>query len=213
MIPLIGAALTSGAAGLAGTYLSNQASSAQAQRQMDFQQDMSNTAHQREVADLRAAGLNPILSAMGNGASSPQGAQGSVADLGSGIQNGINTGIAIRAQNKEFEKTDAGIANTDADTKNKNATSGLISAQTTQSAAEARLKSVTAGIAEKIGPSQIKKAIVDGDFAKAEKIMGLLNSGLTSANSIKNLVPGVGDLLKGTDLNPGKTRPLKIGNP
>ena len=143
MDPVTTAALISGGSALVGGFLSNQGqnqtnaanlriaretntfNAAEANKNREWQERMSSSARQREVEDLKKAGLNPLLAAGGSGASSPGGssASGTAATMENPMKAGLSTALEIsqfaqqiQKQKKELEAIDANILNTKANT-------------------------------------------------------------------------------------------------
>lgn len=98
---------------IAGSAVEGLFSAKAAKDNRDWQTYMSNTSHQREVADLRAAGLNPILSATGgSGASTPGGAVAQTPEFSRTAGNAKQ----LQLLNSQIENTNAQTRKTQVET-------------------------------------------------------------------------------------------------
>lgn len=96
--------LAGGLPGLVGGIIQNDAASAMSREQMSFQERMSSTAHQREVRDLKAAGLNPILSGLGGGGeSTPSGSMAPVSNVMAGVASSASDAIRLKQDLNESQ--------------------------------------------------------------------------------------------------------------
>jgi len=158
----IPAAIAAGAA-IAGAIHQNESNRKEARKNRDFQKDMSNTSHQREVRDLEAAGLNPILSA-NNGASTPPGGAAQQENVTSGaISSALEAkqvSLMMEKQKEEVSLLKSQKNNTDADTNLKSR--GAVRAEIENEA----LKTVVRPIINKIHQAQKSSAKDNWDKIK-----------------------------------------------
>lgn len=82
----------------------------QAQLARDYDTQMSNTAYQRAMADMRAAGLNPMLAYSQGGASSPLSPSASISPPGGAMGSSPSPTVSGMSVGSPFESAPRGVA-------------------------------------------------------------------------------------------------------
>lgn len=117
---------------------------ADVREQRAWEEQMSNTAHQREVADMQKAGLNVALM-YGSGASGASTPTGSTAQAADPKQGGsLSDLVTALLAKKQGELLDAEVSKTNAETRKTGFEAQKVASESAVADAEARLKSLMA---------------------------------------------------------------------
>lgn len=191
-------ALIAGGAALAGTLISNSAASREAEKNRDWQADMSNSAYQRGMADMKAAGLNPMLAYRQGGASTPSGATAQVHNIGDSVSNSAMSALRVREEINNLKTTNTNIAAQTETQKSQTALNNLLGIK---AIADANATNTSAKLMSADLPQRENTAAIEGSkFGKAmrwfDRVTGSIG-GVTDV--IKPFVKSGGDTYRSYD--------------
>lgn len=137
----VGASLWSARQARDGAREANAANLQIAREQMDFQERMSNSAYQRSIADMKAAGLSPMLAYTQGGASTPGGASATMQNVEAATPSVIGDATRTIAAQLGLARqlNNAQVANLEAQTRKTSAEAVMVEAHAPFSADSARL--------------------------------------------------------------------------